>query len=284
VDGWKSIMTWDINNITKKLTPVVDDYMRTLKENWFEKSQKVVPYAEFIPLADEWFKSTKLNNLQGWENFPCIDVIMGCTHFIESFILQHGWDGMQILPEEYSYYTLVGGKYGSELGQLIPNTPLILSLPNWKDADLRPDWSEILKECESKNIDIHIDFAWLTTAKDIEIDLSHPCIKSFAMSMSKYGLEWNRIGLRWSRQRHSDAITMFNHYYGSVNTALTSCGAFMINNIPRDYGWNTYGDLHFELCRELDLTPTKLLHVARSKDNQVLGIGQMLSGSRPHSI
>ena len=277
-------MNWHINNVTKKLTPMVDSYMKQLKQDWFEKSQKIVSYADFIPLADEWFKSTKLNDLQGWENFPCIDVIMGCTHYIESFILQYGWDGMQILPEEYSYYTLVGGKYGTDPGQLIPNTPLIVSLPNWSYADIRPNWDELLNECESKNIDIHIDFAWLTTARDIHLDLNHPCIKSFAMSMSKYGLEWNRIGLRWSRQRHSDAITMFNHYIGSVNTALTSCGAFMINNIPRDYVWNTYGDLHFQLCRELELNPTKLLHVAHSKDNQVLGIGKMLSDFRPHSV
>lgn len=277
-------MNWNINNVTKKLTPVVDQYMINLKHNWFEQSQKIVPYAEFIPLADEWFKSTKLNDLQGWDKFPCIDVIIGCTHFIESFILKYGWEGMQILPNEYSYYTLVGGKYGTEPGKLTPNIPLIVSLPNWSYADIRPNWDELLNECESKNIDIHIDFAWLTTARDIHLDLSHPCIKSFAMSMSKYGLEWNRIGLRWSRQRHSDAITMFNHYYGSVNTALTSCGAFMIYNLPRDYGWKTYGDLHFKLCRELDLSPTKLLHVARSEDNQVLGIGQMLSDFRPHSI
>ena len=277
-------MNWDINKVTKKLLPLVDHHMSGLKQDWFEKNQQIVPYADFIPLADEWFKSTKLNDLQGWEKFPYIDVIMGCTHFIESFILQHGWDGMQILPEEYSYYTLVGGKYGTEQGKLEPNIPLIVSLPNWRYADLRPEWSDLLKECESKNIDIHIDFAWLTTARDIQIDLDHPCIKSFAMSMSKYGLEWNRIGLRWSRQRHPDAITMFNHYYGSVNTALTSCGAFMINNIPRDYGWNTYGDLHFQLCRELELNPTKLLHVAHSKEYQPLGIGKMLSDFRPHSV
>jgi len=277
-------MNWHIDNVTKKLVPVGDAYMKKLKQDWFEGSQKIVPYENFIPLADEWFKSTKVNDLQGWEQFPCIDVIMGCTHFIESFILRHGWDGMQILPEEYSYYSLVGGKHGTELGQLKPNIPLIISLPNWRYADLRPGWTDLLKECEIKNIDIHIDFAWLTTARDIQIDLDHPCIKSFAMSMSKYKLEWNRVGLRWSRQRHPDAITMFNHYYGSVNTALTSCGAFMINNIPRDYGWNVYGDLHFQLCRELELSPTKLLHVAHSKDYQPLGIGKMLSDFRPHSI
>lgn len=277
-------MTWHIDNITKKLIPVIDSHMTKLKQDWFENSQKIIPYSDFIPLADEWFKSTKINDIQGWENFSCVDVIMGCTHFIESFVLRYGWDGMQILTDEYSYYTLVGGKYGTELGQLRPNTPLIISLPNWRYADLRPEWPELLKECESKNIDIHIDFAWITTSRDIQIDVSHPCIKSFAMSMSKYGLEWNRIGLRWSRQRHADAITMFNHYYGSVNTAQTSCGAFMINNIPRDYVWNTYGDDHFKLCQQLDLIPTKLLHVAHSKEHQPLGIGEMLSNCRPYSI
>ena len=275
-------MTWSIDDVTKKLIPIQDEFLQSLKVDWYSQPQKVVNYAQFIPLANEWFRSTKLNDLQGWDKFPCIDVIMGCTHFIESFVLKYGWDGMQILPGEYSYYGLVGGKHGTELGELRPNIPLIISIPDWRSADIRTEWPALLKECEVKNIDIHIDFAWITTAKYINIDLDHPCIKSFGMSVSKYALQWNRVGLRWSRQRTADAITMFNHYYGDVNTNLTSCGAFMINNIPRDYAWNTYGDAHYDLCRALDLNPSKLVHVAHANDySAVLGIGQMLSKFNP---
>jgi hypothetical protein len=275
---------WNKDLITKKLLPVVDRYMLDLKDHWYKDAHKSVTNQEFIPLAEEWFKSTKRNDIQGWDQFPCVDVIMGCTHFIEAFILKYGWDGMQILPEEYSYYGLMG-KWGTEPGNLAPEKPLILSLPNWKYADLRPEWNEILRECENKNIDIHIDFAWITTAKDIQIDLNHPNIKSFAMSMSKYNLYWNRVGLRWAKQRTMDSISIFNQYYGDVNSSITSCGAFMIENIPRDYTWNTYETRHYDICQNLKLTPTKMIHVAKlPESNDVVGIGNLISLGAPNQI
>lgn len=263
--------------LSKKLTPITDAFFIQKKKEWFEGSHPVIEYAEFIPIADKWFKSSKLNRLDGWDLFPCVDVIMGCTHYIESLIIRHGWDGFQTLPEEYSYFTMMG-KFGNEPGNLIPNIPLYISLPNWKYADLRPEWDDVLRECEQKNIDIHIDFAWITTAKNIYVDLSHPCIKSFAMSMSKYSLHWNRIGLRWAKQRTLDSVAIMNQYYGDVNSALTSCGAFMMENIPRDYAWDTYGDIKEKLCIEHNLINTKMIHVVKQHGSDVpWSIGPILS-------
>lgn len=273
-------MTWSLEQTTKKLLPLQDEHFINLKRVWYQEPQNYVNYHEFKILAERWFRSTKVNDIRGWDAFPCVDVMLGCTHFIEAFLLKYGWDGMQILPNEYAYYALIGGKHGTNPGELKPNVPLIVSLPNWRYAGLRPDWNSVLQECEAKNIDIHIDFAWLTSARNINIDLDHPNIKSFGMSMSKYALEWNRIGLRWSRQRTSDSITMFNHYYGDVNSNLTSCGAFMMKNISRDYGWENYGLRHEQICQHLGLLPTNLLHVAHNQDRtESIGIGGLLTVS-----
>ena len=261
-------------NPTKKLIPIQDHLFKTLKTNWFTQSHPIIDNSSFVPLANEWFKSTRINNLYGWELFPCIDVVLGCTHFIESFILKYGWEGIQILEHEYAYYGLMG-KHGTKLGNLRHNIPLIVSLPNWQEADVRNDWQAVLRECEIKNIDIHIDMAWLTAAQNIEIDLGHPNIKSFAMSLSKLSLEWNRIGLRWSKQRTMDSVTIFNHFHGDVNTALTSCGAYIINNIERDYLWNQYRSSHYRVCADLNLEPTKIIHVARN-ESSVVGISELI--------
>jgi hypothetical protein len=261
-----------------------DQHLRNLKDSWFANPQTMVDVQQFVPIADEWFRSTKLNTLDGWSAFPCVDVILGCTHFIESLVLKHGWDGIQILPGEYAYYGLMG-KHGTEPGNLTPGVPLIISLPNWSYADLRPEWTAVVRECEAKDIDIHIDFAWITTAKDIELDLDHPNIKSFAMSLSKYSLQWNRIGLRWSRQRTVDSITIFNRFEGEVNTALTSAGAYVMANLPRDYGWDTYGRTHYAICRDLNLNSSKIFHVVHDPvTNEVLGIGNILSLLTPDNI
>jgi hypothetical protein len=259
--------------ITQRLYHLHDDFLTSLKQQWFTESHPIVGYQNYIPIADAWFKSTKINTLQGWSEFPHCDVIMGCTHFIESLLIKHS-RRIQVLPNDYAYYGLLG-IHGTPLGSLEPEIPLIVSIPNWKAADIREDWAAVLSECKTKNIDIHIDMAWMTVARDIQLDLSHPCIKSFAMSISKYSIEWNRIGLRWSRQRTMDPITMLNHYQGAVNSAVTSCGAWIMSQLPRDYAWETYGDKHFKICQEHNLTPTKMIHVAKQQD-QVVGIARLL--------
>ena len=269
--------------ITQRLYHLKDEFLNSLKQQWFNESHPVVGYQDFIPIAEDWFKSTKINTLTGWNEFPCVDVIMGCTHFIESLLIKHS-RRIQVLPNDYAYYGFLG-IHGTLVGSLEPGVPLIVSLPNWKAADIRKDWPAVLAECEEKNIDIHLDMAWITVARDIELDLSHPCIKSFAMSLSKYSMEWNRIGLRWCRQRTMDPITMLNHYQGDVNSALTSCGAFVMSQLPRDYAWETYKNKHFEICLEHNLTPTKMIHVAQQND-QVVGIARLLqfNSSAPHQI
>lgn len=277
-------MNWDKNLITEKLHPINDAHMKKLNHNWFCESQKEVNYHEFIPMANQWFQSSQVNDIQGWHAFPLIDVTMGNTHYIESFILKYGWNGFQILKNEYAYYTLMG-KHGVDVADLEPNKPLIITMPHWTYCDIRPEWTDILNICEQKNIDIHIDMAWIITARDISLDLNHPCIKSFAMSMSKYSLQWSRVGLRWSRQKSMDSVTIFNNYYTDTNTIMTSVGAYFIQNLARDYCWNTYGDRYYSLCHDLNLLPTKIIHVVKEPlSNKSLGVGDILSASTPHSI
>ena len=271
------------HQLTKKLHPIEDVFLTNLKNRWFEEPQKLCNLKQYLAVAQEWFQSTTLNNIQGWKAFPCVDAIMGCTHFIESLLLKHAFR-VQVLPYEYAYYGLMG-LHETQIGSLAAGVPLIVSLPNWYECDLRQDWHVVLKECEEKSIDIHIDMAWITTAKDICIDLNHPNIKSFAMSISKYCLAWNRIGIRWSRQRTMDSITMFNKWQPGVNTGLMSCGIFMMHNIPRDYGWLTYGDLALEICTQLGLCDTKIIHVARDlSDRSLWGIGKILGQQTPLSV
>ena len=279
------MVMFDKSLVSEKISSVNDDYLNNLRQQWYEGSHKQVNRTQFITQAQEWFTNSPINNVVGYHAFPVIDVIQGCTQFFENVILKYGRSGVQTLPVEYAYYSLMG-MYGTDPGELEPNKPLLVSLPHCVSGDIRPDWSAVLKECEQKNIDIHVDMAWIIKSKDIKLDLDHPNIKSFGMSMSKLSLEWNRIGLRWSRQQQIDSITIANHYYkGIINTGAMSCGAYMMNNLDRDYAWNTYGNVSQQICDELDLEPTKFVHVARSKQSgRVVGIGRLFPKSTPSQI
>jgi len=272
-------------NLVGKITSIDDQYIKDIKRRWYQQPQTDITRKQFIDQAKPWFENSPINNIQGFAEFPVVDVIQGCTQFFENIILKYGWDGIQTLPIEYAYYSLMG-KYGTEPGSLEPNKPLLVSLPHYASGDIRPEWNDVLKECEEKNIDIHIDMAWIVKSRDISLDLDHPNIKSFGMSLSKLGMAWNRIGLRWARQQEMDSITIFNQYYkGLVNTGTMACGSFIMNNVDRDYAWNTYSDLNREICKELNLHPTKFVHVARSPESgRVVGIGRLLSESTPGKI
>lgn len=261
-----------IEDLDKTLFPLQDNTFDTLKKEWYCNPQEPIDHNRFVEKAVEWFRSTKINNLQGWDVFPCVDIIMGCTHFIESIASKNKWN-IQVLERDYAYYSIMG-KQPTSPGNLKPGVPLIVSLPNWYYGN-RPEWQAVLEECEQKEIDIHLDCAWITAARGFDFDFDHPNIKSFAMSMSKYNLTWNRIGLRWSRQRTMDSCTLISSQR-KYNELTTACGSYMMDNIPRDYGWEKYGDLVGKICQKLDLKPTMFFYVVKDKNNNLYSIGNVL--------
>ena len=261
-----------IEDLDKVLFPCDDEYLTHLKKSWYKEPQRSVKHEDFVEQATEWFMSTKINKLQGVDKFPCVDIIMGCTHYIESIASKHKWN-IQILEKEYAYYSLMGKK-SSKPGELEPGKPLVVSLPNYFYG-ARPEWNDVLKECEQKNIDIHVDCAWVTAAKGFNFDFDHPNIKSFAMSMSKYNFTWNRIGLRWSRQRTMDSCTLISSQM-KYNELTTACGSYMMHNIERDYGWEKYGDTVDKICKKLNLQPTMFFYVVKDQEGNLYSIGKVL--------
>ena len=98
----------DINNLQLSdldttLHPLEDKHLSDLKQAWYSQPQESVSHNQFLDRATAWFMSTKSNDLQGWNAFPCVDVIMGCTHFIESLASKHKWN-IQILGKEYAFF------------------------------------------------------------------------------------------------------------------------------------------------------------------------------------
>ena len=50
-----------------------------------------------------------------------------------------------------------------------------------------------------------------------------------------------------------------------------------MDNVKRDYGWNTYGKQHTEICKELDMQETNSVYVVKDKTTgDVFSIGKIL--------
>lgn len=223
-------------------------------------------YIDFKKTMTDWLFSSKLNCVTGFDSFNRIDIVNGCTQFIDNLYMQ---GPVQVLRHDYRYHERLGLSYIKDIGSLIPNVPLIIALPFPSTGDIHPDMEEILDEAKNKGISVHVDGAWLTCCRGINFDLSHPSIESFAVSLSKgLGLGWNRIGLRWIKKDKPDSVTIMNDFHMN-NRALSMIGLYFLRNLAPDYLWNTHGMLYNKVCQDFDLTPTKSIYLALQNGHPV---------------
>ena len=227
--------------------------------------------------------NNNINHLRGLENFQRIDIINGCTQSIDS-VYMHG--PVQTLKGDYTYHTRLNPNivYSVE-GNLVPNVPLILALPFPSLGKPHPNTKNILNECCTKNIPVHIDGAWLSCSKNIDFNFDHTAICSVSISLSKgLALGWNRIGLRWSRNYDAtDAISLNNDYH-MTNKAMIVIAQFYMDNIPSGYLWQTHGKRYAKICRDFNLKPTNAIHLALDKNNQPVGVSPLIRYLEQHGI
>ena len=229
-------------------------------------------YTNFKQEAKDWIFGSTLNNLTGIDNFERIDIINGCTQFIDDLYMK---GPVQVLSNDYRYHQRLGYAYFKDVGSLIPDIPLIIAMPFPQVGAPHPNMEELLYEAEQKRIDIHVDGAWVTCCRGVDFAFSHPRIKSVGISLSKgLGLGWNRIGLRWTRQDKADSVTIMNDFRMN-NRALAMIGLHFVRTFPSDYLWKTYGDTYYKVCADFNLTPTNSIYLA-IRDGQPVGVSPLI--------
>jgi hypothetical protein len=257
---------------------LLHDRLPTLSTPWLE-NWKVQPvkvsgtggvhlHTEFEQAVTNYFVGTALNNLTGLECLPVREIILGCNHAIDSLIMQHGLENLQIFEHDYKYYSRLGRhKSWAIPGQLLPGQPVLMALPSPGYLDLHPNQSAILDEALSKQCAVHLDCAWLGAARNISFDFSHPAVHSVSMSLSKsMDMFWNRIGVRYSRhQDDKNCVTIYNQH-NMIHELAIETALVHLRQVPPDHVWNHYHTAYHEACSELKLRPTKMVHVMQSVD------------------
>ena len=248
--------------------PMQDDLLRMRRT---EVEYGLVPlprttYSSFISHFHDWITQSQ-NDLRGFNKFER-EVCVGTTHFIDNLIMLHGLENLQIFEHDYIYYRkLMPGKQWAILGELKEKQPLLIALPFPGYGAIHPLMDSILNECLSKQIPVHIDGCWMSCAKGIEFDFSHPAIHSVAFSLSKgLDLGWNRIGVRYSKQiNHNDSITIVNNS-NMINTMNVKVGELFMKQFPADYLWKKYGNIYHKVCKRWLIKPTNCIHMGRRFD------------------
>jgi len=229
-------------------------------------------YTNFKHETTNWLFNSKLNQLSGFDVFNRVDIVNGCTQFIDNLYMQ---GPVQVLRGDYRYHERLGLAYVKDVGSLIPDIPLIVAMPFPSIGAPHQDMEEILHECKIKNIAVHIDGAWVSCCRDITFDFNHVAIRSVGISLSKgLGLGWNRIGLRWTRQVKPDSVTIMNDFRMN-NRALAMIGLHFVKNFPSDYLWNTHGERYYKVCSDFGLETTNSIYLAL-RNGEPVGVSPLI--------
>jgi hypothetical protein len=236
-----------------------------------EKDISDAVYDNFKLEVEKWIISSPFNTLSGLDSFTRKDIIIGCTQFIDTIYMQ---GPVQVIKGDYRYHDRLGN-WGTDPGLLREGVPLIIAMPFPSTGNIHYNMKDILDECVEKSIPVHIDGAWISCCRDIEFNFDHPAIKSVGISLSKgLGLGWNRIGVRWTKETQSDAITIMNDF-NMNNRALVMIGLHFIRNLPADYLWLTHGERYYKICRDFNLIPTHSIYLAMH-NRQPVGVSPLI--------
>jgi hypothetical protein len=190
--------------------------------------------------------------------------------------MRYGPNGIQVLEREYTYHARLNPtlEYRT-IDNLIPYKPLIISQPFFY-GKTHIQMSEILDWCLTLNIPVHVDGAWITATKNIELDFSHMAIHSFAVSMSKgYGLSgWNRIGVRWTKEYAEDSVTIMNDFV-QIPAENVSVGLYFLKNVQPNYLWATHEEHYNKICQDFNLDRTDSIHLAM-RGNRPVGVEALI--------
>jgi hypothetical protein len=260
---------------TERPQPLVDNQIESLiQEVMSGKLDKDISdqvYTNFKKEMTSWLLQSKLNTITGLDDFNRVDIINGCTQFIDTTYMN---GPVQVLAGDYRYHARLGNWY-TYPGFLNQEKQLVLAWPFPSTGDTHEQITEILDEARDKGIGVHVDGAWFTCCRGINFDVSHPAIRSVGISLSKgLGLGWNRIGLRWTKDTSADAVTIMNDFNMNLR-APAMIGLHFIRNLPADYLWNTHGEQYYKVCSDFDLTPTKSIYLAL-RDGHPVGVSPLI--------
>lgn len=228
-------------------------------------------YTNFKKEMTDWLFKSRLNDIKGFDNFNRLDIINGCTQFIDCLYME---DCPQYLEGDYRYHSRLGNR-PSKAGSLDILHDLIIAMPFPSTGAVHRNMNDILDEALEKDIGVHIDGAWLTCCRNIDFDVSHPAIQSVGISLSKgLGLGWNRVGLRWTKEGKDDAITIMNDF-NMNQRAVVKIGLHFLRNLEPDYLWNTHSHRYYKVCKDFNLTPTNSIYLALRND-QPVGVSPLI--------
>lgn len=257
---------------TSRPQPMYDETIEKFYNNVFFSYQSGILDDKFKDIFISWLNNHKLNTFSGLDRFNRIDIIQGCTQFIDDLYQRLG-NNLKTIQHDYKYHWRLNNNIQyfdiDNISQYFnTSVELLVSLPFPAVGDIHPRMSQILDDCYKCDIPVHIDGAWISCSKDIHFNFDHPAIQTIAFSLSKGGLPNNRIGLRFAREVPDGAITIMNDF-NMNQQSLIHVGIEFLKTFEPEYFWKKYNDKYYKVCKDFNLQPTKSIHIALQNGHSV---------------
>jgi len=257
--------------VSQRLIDQIKDFMlQATQENCVQNLQL---QQKFVDQYRRWILSTKLNKIIGLDRFKVAAYSNGTTEAFDKFYLKNHTRRFRCFRGEYMYHMaswktyFPSWKYIDD-APLEKNDAVVISFPFSDLGQEHPRTKEILDQCLQLDIPVLLDCAYFGLCSDMIFDLSHPAITDVTFSLSKFlPVAHLRIGLRFTQVDDDDSLLICNKtlYTNRMGCAV---GLKIMNTFDPDYIVNTYQSAQLQLCKELDVVPSKSIIFGIDYKNQ----------------
>lgn len=215
---------------------------------------------EFCSTYKEWILSSKLNIINGLDQFPFVCYSNGTTEAFDKFYLKNRTRRFRCFKGEYVYHRLAwrnsfNWEWINE--DLDPNDAVVISLPFSDTGNAHASHDALLTKCDELGIPVLVDCAYFGICEGLTFDFNHRCITDITFSLSKvFPVGHARIGMRFTKVDDDDSLFVVNKI-GYTNRLGPQIGLQLIRNFSPDYIYSKYKDKQLEICKDISVTPSR---------------------------
>lgn len=218
--------------------------------------------AEFCSKYKDWILSSKLNVINGLDQFPFVCYSNGTTEAFDKFYVKHRTRRFRCFRGEYVYHRLTWRNSWPDWKWLDDecldtNDAVVISLPFSDTGNAHSLHEALLDKCDELGIPVLVDCAYFGICEGLNFNFSHKCITDITFSLSKvFPVAHARIGIRFTRVDDDDPLFVVNKI-GYTNRLGSQIGLQLINKFSPDYIYIKYRGKQLEICKDLNVTPSR---------------------------
>jgi hypothetical protein len=254
-------------------TPEIIEHIDQVLAKMDYKTLDKFTAAQFEADWRKWLADSSHNSMIGLDGMKHCAFCPGTTDAFGEFVSRYHDNRIRVSRSDFIITRVLSKAYGRNLcyledDELRAGDSLIISVPFSGNGAMHPEFDRIMDTCDGLDIPVFIDAAYFGISHGITYDLTRPCVKDIATSLSK-NFVGNplRLGVRFTKDLVDDSITIAllgANVFDKVNGYISSQ---LLRKFPQDWLIEKYMDKSKTVCERLNLKPTNTLTLAMGDES-----------------